>query len=79
MRINLWVAGVLVLGWISPVLGDTLEKNNGQKFDGRVIAETADNVTFEVTSGGITFTQRVPRAQQLALLPEWDRRECGAR
>lgn len=44
-------------------MGDTLVKTNGQKFDGRVIAETADNVTFEVVSGGITFTQRVPRAQ----------------
>jgi len=63
MRASLWVAGVVVLAWISPVLGDTLEKTNGQKFEGRVIAETADNVTFEVVSGGISFTQRVPRAQ----------------
>ncbi len=63
MRRNLWVPAVLVLAWISPVLGDTLERTNGQKLDGRVIAETADNVTFEVNSGGIAFTQRIPRAQ----------------
>ena len=47
----------------APVLADTVVKTNGQRLDGRVIAESADVVTFEVSSGGITFTQRIPRAQ----------------
>src|SRR5258706_5612654 len=42
---------------------DTLEKTNGQKLEGRVLAETADVVSFEVNSGGISFTQKIPRAQ----------------
>jgi membrane-bound serine protease (ClpP class) len=62
MRRLLAVAAI-VLGSALPALGDTLEKSNGQKLDGRVIAETADTVTFEVVSGGITFTQRIPRVQ----------------
>jgi ATP-dependent protease ClpP protease subunit len=56
------LAVVVVLVSTAASLADTLEKTNGQKLDGRVIAETADTVTFEVASGGITFTQRIPRA-----------------
>ena len=63
MRKSFYAAGVLILAGFSPVFADTLEKTNGQKLDGRVLAETADNVTFEVNSGGISFTQRIPRGQ----------------
>src|SRR4051794_26427163 len=64
MRRFFCMTGVLVfLSLISTVLADTLEKTNGQKLDGRVIGETPDTITFEVVSGGITFTQKVPRAQ----------------
>src|SRR2546421_7985288 len=63
MRKSFYAAGVLILAGFSPVFADTLEKTNGEKLDGRVLAETADNVTFEVNSGGISFTQRIPRGQ----------------
>src|SRR6476660_2955871 len=63
MRKFLYAAGVLVFVCFSPVFADSLEKTNGQKLEGRVIGETADNVTFEVNSGGITFSMRIPRGQ----------------
>jgi membrane-bound serine protease (ClpP class) len=41
---------------------DTLTKKDGKTFEGRVVAETADSVTFESNSGGITLRQRISRA-----------------
>src|SRR5690348_4183390 len=41
---------------------DTLTKRDGKTFEGRVVAETADSVTFESESGGITLRQRISRA-----------------
>src|ERR1051325_2979681 len=62
MRRLLAVVVVMLIGSI-PAWGDTLEKTSGQKLDGRLIPETSETVTFEVNSGGITFTQKLPRAQ----------------
>src|SRR5258706_9489593 len=52
---------------VTPASADTLEKKDGSVLQGRVIAETSDIVTFEVSSGGITFRQRIPRAQVRAV------------
>ena len=42
---------------------DTLTKTDGKTFDGLVVAETPTHVTFESNSGGITFRQKIARAQ----------------
>src|SRR5258706_5017454 len=63
--------GVLVcLLAVGPAGADTLEKKDGSVMQGRVIAETPDAVTFEVSNGGITFRQRIPRAQVRAVQRE---------
>jgi membrane-bound serine protease (ClpP class) len=41
---------------------DTLIKKDGKTFEGRVVAESADSVTFESNAGGITLRQKVSRA-----------------
>jgi ATP-dependent protease ClpP protease subunit len=69
-RISIW-AGILVFVFaVVPASADTLEKKDGSVMEGRVIAETSDVVTFEVSNGGITFRQRVPRAQVRAVRRE---------
>jgi len=57
------IAAAFLMGFALIARADTLERTNGQRLDGRVLAETADTVTFEVNSAGISFTQRIPRAQ----------------
>src|SRR6185503_11580035 len=64
------IAAAFLLSSALIARADTLEKTSGQRLDGRVIAETTDTVTFEVVSGGITFTQKVPRAQIKSLQRE---------
>lgn len=41
---------------------DTVTKKNGSTIEGRIVAETADAVTVEADSGGITFRQKISRA-----------------
>jgi membrane-bound serine protease (ClpP class) len=42
---------------------DTLRKKDGVTLEGRVVAENADSITFESSSGGITLRQKIARAQ----------------
>src|SRR5687768_15317904 len=44
------------------VRADTIVKTNGSRLDGRVIAEDANTVTFEIHSGGMTMRQKIARA-----------------
>src|SRR5688572_27941545 len=71
MRIHTAVAlGALSVACGLPARADTLERVDGRVFEGRVVAETPDGVTFETISAGITMRQRVPRAQVRAVRRE---------
>ena len=43
----------------SSVCGDELVKTDGSRLSGRVIAEDANVVTFEMQSGGMTMRQKI--------------------
>jgi membrane-bound serine protease (ClpP class) len=56
-------AAAIVLLITVPCAADTLQKTDGSVLEGKVVAQTADVVTFEMNEGGITLRQRIPRSK----------------
>jgi hypothetical protein len=62
-RALLATAAVLVATATTDNRADTLTRKDGATFEGRVVAESADAVTFESNAGGITLRQKIARGQ----------------
>ncbi|HYO09996.1 MAG TPA: ATP-dependent Clp protease proteolytic subunit [Tepidisphaeraceae bacterium] len=60
-------AALLVPALAGSVFGDEILKKDGTRLTGTVVAETAEAVTIETVSGGITLRQKVARAQVAAV------------
>lgn len=57
------IAILFVLTIVSDqAVADKLQKVDGRVLEGRVISETGGKVVFEISSGGITFRQRIPKS-----------------
>ena len=61
--IGVAVAAAAVLAIATAAAADTLQKTDGTTLEGKVVAQTADTVTFEMNEGGVTLRQRIARSK----------------